>query len=243
MLLENLYHLGKTLIELYENSRVYENHAEISFKEYLKDVSIYYDNPLAFHFESSQRKVLRCVISFLCTHFDSFNAEGCQKIPVKVCWLWKFIKFLTNSNFRGHKMQKMLAESNINFMKSAWNSFDSKKIEFFRSMISRRVKICSTFKIDPKPMKIFDVEISPPQSHIGERNILCYLVSAKKRQGMRFGTCKRSHEMSKSLLIYLHGGGFIATSSQTCKLSNLRRNFNENIEILDPTSYKVLIFD
>jgi hypothetical protein len=146
----------------------------------------------------------------MCAYYDFFDARCCTQF-----WHLKILKYLRNENLRGRQMEKIINNPNEKFLKLYWDHIDSKPIQFIINLLSPGVTIFSKIKIQPQPLRIFDIEIQVPNSHIGPKIITCHLISAKKRRGMRCGMLKKTHEPSKSLLLYLHGGGFIAQSTKS----------------------------
>ena len=130
-------------------------------------------------------------------------------------------------------------DSDYLFCKSFWNLVDHDYIKMGSRYIAPNVTVSKYFQIGPEPIELDGLIVPPPNStqstdensaeNLKKNLVNIKLLSHEIREGMNElplnkndleVTSSKILPMSDQLLMHIHGGGFIATSSSTHEVFN-----------------------
>uniref|UniRef100_A0A914Q949 Hormone-sensitive lipase n=1 Tax=Panagrolaimus davidi TaxID=227884 RepID=A0A914Q949_9BILA len=175
------------------------------------DTSCFYARPLGFQFSPSVARIFRVIGFVLATYSLSWDKE---EGPIS-----SFLnsgKYLMSPEQRALRIVKVIRESDIEFCKGFWNLSE---LGMMSKWFCPVMAVCDMREITlhgPLPLRTKSGEIilvPEPSSHTGPRPIPYRMISVVAREGLTSSPAK--HKPSPFLLIHCHGGGYVATSSQS----------------------------
>uniref|UniRef100_A0A7E4VSK6 Hormone-sensitive lipase n=1 Tax=Panagrellus redivivus TaxID=6233 RepID=A0A7E4VSK6_PANRE len=177
------------------------------------DTSCFYARPLGFQFSQSVMRVFRVIGFVLATYSLSW-----EKGQGPINSLIHSSKYLISPEQRALRIVKVIRESDIEFCKGFWNLSE---IGSMSKWFGPALAISETREVGllgPLPLlsKVGEVILIPePSAHTGRRPVPYRILSDVHRQGLSPQNASQKHPLSPYLVIHCHGGGYVATSSQS----------------------------
>lgn len=152
------------------------------------DKKIFFGDNLAFNLLPTNQKFLKFYISIVAAHYDYYfdpEKDFKQKCKSLSCAL----KCLVSSKKRSKKIVHAYENSTSEFIRETWRLFESETYLKFSRLRAYKVQMNEKFRIIPDKLFLKNlqgklVEIPIPTAHIGEKPIICHLMSKYQRCGM-----------------------------------------------------------
>ncbi|XP_027714397.1 hormone-sensitive lipase-like, partial [Vombatus ursinus] len=148
-------------------------------------------------------------------------------------------RFAIDPELRGAEFERITQNLDVHFWKAFWNITEIEVLSSLANMVSATVRVCRALSLPPQAFELplannpqLNVTISPPVAHTGPGPVLVRLISYDLREGQdseelnilarsegprTLELWPRTHHAprSKSLVIHIHGGGFVAQTSKS----------------------------
>ncbi|XP_072464024.1 hormone-sensitive lipase isoform X3 [Notamacropus eugenii] len=198
----------------------------------------FYGRCLGFQFTPAIRPFLQ-TISIGLVSFGEHYKRNESGIGVAASSLFTGGRFAIDPELRGAEFERITQNLDVHFWKAFWNITEIEVLSSLANMVSATVRVCRALSLPPQAFEIplannpqVNVTISPPVAHTGPGPVLVRLISYDLREGQDseelniLARCEgprslelrpRSHHAprSKSLVIHIHGGGFVAQTSKS----------------------------
>ncbi|XP_036603833.1 hormone-sensitive lipase isoform X1 [Trichosurus vulpecula] len=198
----------------------------------------FYGRCLGFQFTPAIRPFLQ-TISIGLVSFGEHYKRNESGIGVAASSLFTGGRFAIDPELRGAEFERITQNLDVHFWKAFWNVTEIEVLSSLANMVSATVRVCRALSLPPQAFEIplannpqLNVTISPPVAHTGPGPVLVRLISYDLREGqdseelnvLARSEGPRSLELrprthhaprSKSLVIHIHGGGFVAQTSKS----------------------------
>ncbi|XP_031817531.1 hormone-sensitive lipase [Sarcophilus harrisii] len=198
----------------------------------------FYGRCLGFQFTPAIRPFLQ-TISIGLVSFGEHYKRNESGIGVAASSLFTGGRFAIDPELRGAEFERITQNLDVHFWKAFWNVTEIEVLSSLANMVSATVRVCRALSLPPHPFEIplasnpqLNVTISPPVAHTGPGPVLVRLISYDLREGQdseelnilaraegprNLELRPRTHHAprSKSLVIHIHGGGFVAQTSKS----------------------------
>ncbi|XP_074075467.1 hormone-sensitive lipase isoform X2 [Macrotis lagotis] len=198
----------------------------------------FYGRCLGFQFTPAIRPFLQ-TISIGLVSFGEHYKRNESGIGVAASSLFTGGRFAIDPELRGAEFERITQNLDVHFWKAFWNVTEIEVLSSLANMVSATVRVCRVLSLPPQPFEIplasnpqVNVTISPPVAHTGPGPVLVRLISYDLREGQdseelnllarsegprTLDLRPRTHHAprSKSLVIHIHGGGFVAQTSKS----------------------------
>ncbi|XP_043853554.1 hormone-sensitive lipase isoform X2 [Dromiciops gliroides] len=198
----------------------------------------FYGRCLGFQFTPAIRPFLQ-TISIGLVSFGEHYKRNESGIGVAASSLFTGGRFAIDPELRGAEFERITQNLDVHFWKAFWNVTEIEVLSSLANMASATVRVCRALSLPPQAFEIplannpqLNVTISPPVAHTGPGPVLVRLISYDLREGqdseelniLARSEGPRSLELrprphhaprSKSLVIHIHGGGFVAQTSKS----------------------------
>ncbi|XP_029176344.1 hormone-sensitive lipase-like [Nylanderia fulva] len=173
----------------------------------------YYGRCAGFQFCDSLKKPIKLMMSAMAAYSEIYYNNNTILRRCVNC-----IEYFLDPEATARRVVNISQYADIYFTKACWSVLEMKILCIFHPSLAVNQPIC----IPPEEIILptldgETVSIPIPNSHIGKKSINLKLLSFKRRVGM-IGSGSAGGELydpCDSLIIYIHGGGFIAQTSQS----------------------------
>ncbi|KAM9224426.1 hormone-sensitive lipase isoform 2-T2 [Dugong dugon] len=198
----------------------------------------FYGRCLGFQFTPAIRPFLQTVSIGLVSFGEHYkrNETG---LGVTASSLFTGGRFAIDPELRGAEFERITQNLDVHFWKAFWNITEIEVLSSLANMASATVRVSRLLSLPPKPFEMplaadakLTITVSPPLAHTGPGPILARLISYDLREGQDSEELNslvksegpRSLELrprpqqaprSRSLLVHIHGGGFVAQTSKS----------------------------
>ncbi|CAM4904213.1 unnamed protein product [Rotaria socialis] len=176
-----------------------------------------------FQFNRSMEILLTIILASFAAYYDTYNRSK----TAAAASLATSSKYILFPEQRARKCAEILRNCDYLFCQSFWNLLEHDSIKKGSRYIAPNVTVSKYFQIGPEPIEINSIIVPPPtgpSSMQSKQLVNIKLLSHEIREGMDKLSLQRADlegspkivlPMSDQLLMHVHGGGFIATSSAT----------------------------
>ncbi|XP_029176353.1 hormone-sensitive lipase-like isoform X2 [Nylanderia fulva] len=196
-------------------SLIITNHSPQEFLGLIEHVNqhCFYGRCVGFQFCDSLKKTLKLMMSATAAYSEIYYNNNTILRRCVNC-----IEYFLDPEATARRIVNICQYADIYFIKAYWSLLEMKILCIFYPSLAVNQPIC----IPPEEIILptlngETVSIPIPNSHIGKKSINLKLLSFKRRVGM-IGSGSVGEELydpCDSLIIYIHGGGFIAQTSQS----------------------------
>ncbi|CAL8080903.1 unnamed protein product [Orchesella dallaii] len=176
---------------------------------------------LGFQFCKSVRGPLSVVGCLMAAFSKVFNTNSIFKHTI--ISPRDFVYYWRNPKDRAERIAEMCLGDPLTFFKEFWLVQEKGLVRILSNCVGEPVE--SNLEISVPPTKLHvetksrkQLTILPPNEYVGKRPVMLRLVSHKLRYGSAGsgnGLSASMEEMSNTLIIHCHGGGFVAQSSNS----------------------------
>ncbi|XP_037372586.1 hormone-sensitive lipase [Talpa occidentalis] len=198
----------------------------------------FYGRCLGFQFTPAIRPFLQ-TISIGLVSFGEHYKRNEIGISVTASSLFTSGRFAIDPELRGAEFERITQNLDVHFWKAFWNITEIEVLSSLANMASATVRVSRLLSLPPEAFEMpltsdpkLTVTISPPLAHTGPGPVLVRLISYDLREGqdsealnsMVKSESPRGLELrprpqqvprSPSLVIHIHGGGFVAQTSKS----------------------------
>ncbi|XP_075392556.1 hormone-sensitive lipase isoform X1 [Tenrec ecaudatus] len=203
----------------------------------------FYGRCLGFQFTPAIRPFLQTIAIGLVSFGEHYkrNETGLGESPpgVTASSLFTSGRFAIDPELRGAEFERITQNLDVYFWKAFWNITEIEVLSSLASIASANVRISRLLSLPPEAFEMplvadpkLTVTISPPLAHTGPGPVLVRLISYDLREGQDSEELNKlvksegpwSLELrprppqaprSRSLVIHIHGGGFVAQTSKS----------------------------
>ncbi|XP_075392558.1 hormone-sensitive lipase isoform X3 [Tenrec ecaudatus] len=198
----------------------------------------FYGRCLGFQFTPAIRPFLQTIAIGLVSFGEHYkrNETG---LGVTASSLFTSGRFAIDPELRGAEFERITQNLDVYFWKAFWNITEIEVLSSLASIASANVRISRLLSLPPEAFEMplvadpkLTVTISPPLAHTGPGPVLVRLISYDLREGQDSEELNKlvksegpwSLELrprppqaprSRSLVIHIHGGGFVAQTSKS----------------------------
>ncbi|CAF4799926.1 unnamed protein product [Rotaria socialis] len=167
--------------------------------------------------------LLTIILASFAPYYQTYNRSK-TAAAASLATSWKYFLFPEQ---RARKCAEILRDRDYLFCQSFWNLLQRDSIKKGSRYIAPNVAVSKYFQVEPEPIEINSIIVPPPtglSTMQSKQLVNIKLLSHEIREGMDKlslqradleGSSKIVLAMSDQLLMRVHGGGFIATSSAT----------------------------
>ncbi|XP_029176350.1 hormone-sensitive lipase-like isoform X2 [Nylanderia fulva] len=192
-----------------------KNHSSQEFLGLIEHINqhCFYGRCIAFQFCDSLKKAIIVITSAMAAYSEIFYNNNTILRRCVNC-----IQYFLDPEARARRLVNISQYADIYFTRAYWSLLEMKILYIFYPSLAVNQQIC--IPLEEIILPTLDggtVSIPMPNSHIGKKPINLKLLSFKRRVGM-IGSGREGGELydpCDSLIIYIHGGGFIAQTSQS----------------------------
>ncbi|XP_014438309.1 hormone-sensitive lipase, partial [Tupaia chinensis] len=198
----------------------------------------FYGRCLGFQFTPAIRPFLQ-TISIGLVSFGEHYKRNETGLGVTASSLFTSGRFAIDPELRGAEFERITQNLDVHFWKAFWNITEIEVLSSLANMASATVRVSRLLSLPPEAFEMplttdpkLTVTISPPLAHTGPGPVLVRLISYDLRDGQDSKELSRlvksegprSLELrprpqqaprSQSLVIHIHGGGFVAQTSKS----------------------------
>ncbi|XP_054423614.1 hormone-sensitive lipase isoform X1 [Pteronotus mesoamericanus] len=198
----------------------------------------FYGRCLGFQFTPAIRPFLQ-TISIGLVSFGEHYKRNETGLGVTASSLFTSGRFAIDPELRGAEFERIIQNLDIHFWKAFWNITEIEVLSSLANMASATVRVSRLLSLPPEAFEMpltadpkLTVTISPPSAHTGPGPVLVRLISYDLRDGQDSEELSslvksegpRSLELrprpqqaprSPSLVVHIHGGGFVAQTSKS----------------------------
>ncbi|XP_012589099.1 PREDICTED: hormone-sensitive lipase [Condylura cristata] len=198
----------------------------------------FYGRCLGFQFTPAIRPFLQ-TISIGLVSFGEHYRRNEMGISVTASSLFTSGRFAIDPELRGAEFERITQNLDVHFWKAFWNITEIEVLSSLANMASATVRVSRLLSLPPEAFEMpltsdpkLTVTISPPLAHTGPGPVFVRLISYDLREGqdsevlnsMVKSEGPRGLELrprpqqvprSPSLVIHIHGGGFVAQTSRS----------------------------
>ncbi|XP_067012042.2 hormone-sensitive lipase isoform X2 [Anabrus simplex] len=203
-----------------------ESHSPEELLKQAESINMYcfYGRCLGFQFCESMQTVLKTISIAMASFSEIYYGHG-GMLSRATNSVWTGGKYFMDPELRARRIVNISQHASVDFCKSFWLLAESELLSRLPGMICPAIAVNKVIMIPPEPIEVINpdgtkVQIPLPTSHIGIAPIQVRLLSAVRREGMKIGQAKERGSAqllgpSDSLIIHIHGGGFVAQSSRS----------------------------
>ncbi|XP_029176354.1 hormone-sensitive lipase-like [Nylanderia fulva] len=191
------------------------NHSSQEFLGLIEHINqhCFYGRCVGFQFCDSMKTVIKLIVSLTAAYSEIYyNNDTILRRCIN------YIKYFLDPEATASRLVNISQYADIYFTKEYWSLLEMKILYILYPSLAVNQQIC----IPPEEIILptfhgETVSIPIPNSYIGKKSINLKLLSFKRRVGM-IGSGSVGEELYNpcdSLIIYIHGGGFIAQTSQS----------------------------
>ncbi|XP_038623156.1 hormone-sensitive lipase isoform X2 [Tachyglossus aculeatus] len=198
----------------------------------------FYGRCLGFQFTPAIRPFLQ-TISIGLVSFGEHYKRNESGIGVAASSLFTTGRFALDPELRGAEFERITQNLDVQFWKAFWNVTEIEVLSSLANMTSATVRVSRALSLPPDAFEMplaadpqLSVTITPPVAHSGPGPVLVRLISYDLREGQdskelnSLGRSEGSRSLelrprarfaprSRSLVIHIHGGGFVAQTSKS----------------------------
>ncbi|XP_029425924.1 hormone-sensitive lipase isoform X1 [Nannospalax galili] len=197
----------------------------------------FYGRCLGFQFTPAIRPFLQ-TLSIGLVSFGEHYKRNETGLSVTASSLFTSGRFAIDPELRGAEFERIIQNLDVHFWKAFWNITEIEVLSSLANMASTTVRISRLLSLPPEAFEMpltsdpkLTVTISPPLAHTGPGPVLVRLISYDLREGQdskmlnnlvksegpRLELRPRPQQVprSRSLVIHIHGGGFVAQTSKS----------------------------
>uniref|UniRef100_A0A8D0VWM4 Hormone-sensitive lipase n=1 Tax=Sus scrofa TaxID=9823 RepID=A0A8D0VWM4_PIG len=198
----------------------------------------FYGRCLGFQFTPAIRPFLQ-TISIGLVSFGEHYKRNETGLSVTASSLFTSGRFAIDPELRGAEFERIIQNLDVHFWKAFWNITEIEVLSSLANMASATVRVSRLLSLPPKAFEMpltadpkLTVTISPPLAHTGPGPVLVRLISYDLREGQdseELSSLVRSEgprglelrprpqqaPRSRSLVVHIHGGGFVAQTSKS----------------------------
>ena len=185
----------------------------------------FYSHCLGFQFHEEMRSIVKGISISMAAACDLYENEG-SYISKAVTLISSSGRYAMDADLRARALVKATHESPLEFFKSFYNSTDANFIRKLPHFICPKMAVHRVIEIPPVSLNMekldgSKIEINPPSVQIGPQPLSSTLISAKLYDGIAAEEWQKKIEPnppSPNLIIQIHGGGFVACSSNISQM-------------------------
>ncbi|KAM4825904.1 hormone-sensitive lipase isoform 2-T2 [Thomomys bottae] len=198
----------------------------------------FYGRCLGFQFTPAIRPFLQ-TISIGLVSFGEHYKRNETGLSVTASSLFTSGRFAIDPELRGAEFERIIQNLDVHFWKAFWNITEIEVLSSLANMASTTVRISRLLSLPPEAFEMpltsdpkLTVTISPPLAHTGPGPVLVRLISYDLREGqdseelnslvksegprgLELRPRSQQAPRSRSLVIHIHGGGFVAQTSRS----------------------------
>ncbi|XP_069857936.1 hormone-sensitive lipase-like isoform X3 [Dipodomys merriami] len=198
----------------------------------------FYGRCLGFQFTPAIRPFLQ-TISIGLVSFGEHYKRNETGLSVTASSLFTSGRFAIDPELRGAEFERIIQNLDVHFWKAFWNITEIEVLSSLANMASATVRISRLLSLPPEAFEMpltsdpkLTVTISPPLAHTGPGPVLIRLISYDLREGqdseelnslvksegprgLELRPRPQQAPRSRSLVIHIHGGGFVAQTSRS----------------------------
>uniref|UniRef100_A0A8C3VWX4 Hormone-sensitive lipase n=1 Tax=Catagonus wagneri TaxID=51154 RepID=A0A8C3VWX4_9CETA len=198
----------------------------------------FYGRCLGFQFTPAIRPFLQ-TISIGLVSFGEHYKRNETGLSVTASSLFTSGRFAIDPELRGAEFERIIQNLDVHFWKAFWNITEIEVLSSLANMASATVRVSRLLSLPPKAFEMpltadpkLTVTISPPLAHTGPGPVLVRLISYDLREGqdseelsslvkaegprgLELRPRPQQAPRSASLVVHIHGGGFVAQTSRS----------------------------
>jgi len=217
------------LIELRSKSDTGDLFSQESPVEILKHVDKvnlhgFYGSSAGFQYHKELRHMLKAISIGMASSSDAYHNKG-SLLSKGLTYLNSGLFYAINDCRRAETIVKATKVADLTFFKGFYNSLDEGLLARVPHFLCPKMAVHQVISIPPLTLQVTSrdgiiTEILPPTTKLGLKALECTVISPHAFQGMVMDWSEENHVQppSKNLILHLHGGGFVACSSNFCQL-------------------------
>ncbi|KAL5110351.1 Hormone-sensitive lipase [Taenia crassiceps] len=185
---------------------------------------VFYGRAIAFYLDTSAQNFFKMLGSIMAGFADSYQC-AMGGISGFMNAVFRSVASFLSPEERGCRIAHITRSADVQFCKRFWNLAENRFLVDVPRLLLPQMAVCHTFSLpnvavtletEPSDGASSTVTINPPS---GDKGISVRLISKVRRRGMAW-VLSQGQEGGKTnpspyLLVHIHGGGFIALSSET----------------------------
>lgn len=184
----------------------------------------FYGPSAGFQYHKEVRQMLKATSVGMASAADAYDNNG-SLFSKGLTYLNSGLLYTINEEKRAETLIKAIKRADLDFFRGFFNSLDEGLMGKLPHLMCPKMAVHQVLSIPPLKIAITTVdgtakEIHPPALKVGLRPLECTVLSAHTFQGLfdEWSDISTVRPPSKNLIIHLHGGGFVATSSNFAQL-------------------------